>query len=146
MTVRQNVRVCSHACAYVFGFGQSRRSIVRRCIILLGAKGDDFITDPGNHSPKLILFSVKAILFPCHIPSSSILLLPFLRKERERERERERNVDVMYSKRTSRVFFSLCIRNHQKRMAELSLGTKQEEYFLLWSRYHRNHEKLFFYN
>jgi len=60
MTVRQNTR----ACAYVFGSGQSRHSIVRRCIILLGAKGDDFITDPGNHSPKLTLFSVKAVLFP----------------------------------------------------------------------------------
>lgn len=63
MIVRQNARVYSRACAYVFGYGQSRRSIVRRCIILLGAKGDDFITDPGNHSPKLTLFSVKAVLF-----------------------------------------------------------------------------------
>lgn len=87
-----------HACAYVFDCGQSRRSIVRRCIILLGAKGDDFITDPGNHSPKLALFSVRGVLaFPL-FPSLCLLglILPSsfsLQKKREIERERcRRNV------------------------------------------------------
>jgi len=83
--------VCSRACEYVFGSGQSRRSIVRRCIILLGAKGDDFITDPGNHSPKLALSSVSGVLplvFSLSCPPGSIL--PLAESERERERERRR--------------------------------------------------------
>lgn len=84
MIIRQNARVCSREYSYVFGSGQSRRSIVRRCIILLGAKGDDFITDPGNHSPKLTLFSVKAILVPPSYPRSSILSRLFPWKVRER--------------------------------------------------------------
>lgn len=90
MIVRQNARVCSRACAYVFDSGQSQRSIVRRCIILLGAKGDDFITDPGNHSPKLTLFSVKAVLVPPRIPNQfNSTLAVSMERERERDTQRE---------------------------------------------------------
>lgn len=97
-------------CAYVFGFGQSRRSIVRRCIILLGVKGDDFITDPGNHSPKLTLFSVKAVLVPPRTLPVQFHPCRFLQKEKEKER----SVDVMYSKRVSRVFFFFFFAMHNE--------------------------------
>lgn len=85
----------ARVCAYVFDSGQSRRTIVRRCIILLGAKGDDFITDPGNHSPKLALFSVGTVLvLTCVSPLFLSLFLvlsarfypPRFHGERETER------------------------------------------------------------
>lgn len=38
------------------GKEQSGDCIIRQCIILRASKGDDFITDPSNHSTSLGFF------------------------------------------------------------------------------------------
>lgn len=69
---------------------QSQCSIVRRCIILLGAKGDDFITDPGNHSPKLTLFSVSTVLVLPQLARAQFYLSRFPGEKREKGRRRKK--------------------------------------------------------
>lgn len=99
---------------------QSQRSIVHRCIILLGAKGDDFITDPGNHSPKLTLFSVSTVLLVLpRVVRAQFYLSRFHEEKREKRREnRWCNVNTHFAYLRFLVYNELS----KKRMIESSFN------------------------